>query len=67
MSSKADIPSKVIKSLGLEETHPIYVAVPVGIVTGIVTLLVYRYWMGSSRQPEHKRKEVERNLANVSL
>lgn len=65
MSSKSDIPTSTLSILGLGETHPILMAIPVGIVTGVVTLLLYRQYMGSSRQPEHKRVEVERKLEQV--
>ena len=62
--SKKDI-SKALDYFGLGEMHPIYVAVPVGVITGVVTLTIYRYYMGSSRKPDN-RAEVERNLAHVS-
>lgn len=65
MSKKNDLADKAVNSLGLGETHPIFVAVPVGIVTGIVTLSIYRYYMGSCRQPEQKRAEIETKLAQV--
>jgi hypothetical protein len=66
MSKQSDFSTRALNALGLADTHPIYIAVPVGIVTGIVTLTVYRYYMGSSRQPEQQRKEVETKLAHVS-
>jgi len=60
-----DICDKVLGYFGLGEVHPIYVAVPVGVVTGLVTLSIYRYYMGSSRKSETKRIQVERQLAQV--
>jgi hypothetical protein len=65
MSKDSDLSTKVLGALGLKDTHPIYVAVPAGIVAGLVSLSVYRYYMGSSRQPEHKRKELETKLSQV--
>jgi len=46
-------------------TNPISIAIPLGVVAGIVSLSVYRYYMGSSRQPEHERKEVEMKLSQA--
>ncbi len=64
-TKKDEFTGKVLNYFGLGEVHPIYVAVPVGIVTGVVTLTIYRYYMGSSRKPDTKRIQVERQLAQV--
>eukprot|EP01032_Pedospumella_encystans_P010428 gene10428-12188_t len=64
-TKKDEFTGKVLNYFGLGEVHPIYVAVPVGIVTGVVTLTIYRYYMGSSRKPDTKRIQVERQLSQA--
>jgi hypothetical protein len=61
-------PALLQKVAGSKETYPtMLVAIPVGMVAGLATLLVYRYWMGSSRPSEQKRVEVERKLDEVII
>ena len=65
MSKKSDISSKIVDAMEFVHTNPISIAIPLGVIAGIVSLSVYRYYMGSCRQPEHERKEVEMKLSQV--
>ena len=65
MSAKSYISSGASEVMERGKANPLLVAIPVGIVAGIVSALTYRYWMDNCRQPANKKAELERKLEQV--